>query len=113
MASDELKEIDKFEVYKDIQMNRIFRFFGHTHSEGNVKGDHFGRILTYLIINKEENYNTTVAKLRLVLLIQKRYLKEYLDSFEAWKIIEVSHTGNNKTWKWRGLSESEVAKMTI
>ena len=75
-------------------------------TEGKVRGTHLGKVLIYLQMKKEENYQNTLHKLALVLGMNIRYVREnYLRGLELFGIIKTRMVGNELMWKWMGDKE--------
>lgn len=72
-------------------------------TEGNVRGIHLGKILTYLQMKKTEKYNDTLYKLALILGMNIRYVREnYLKGLELFGIIKVKNVNHDLIWSWIG-----------
>jgi len=94
------------EIHK--QVVDIFDYLGRRVGEGEVKGDHLAKILSYLISANSEKYNTTIDKLCLLCGIMARYIREnYLKPIEAWGFIFVYENQHTKMWKWVGIPHEE------
>lgn len=82
---------------------RIMDFLGIGNLEGNVHGQHLGKILTYLKINKKEEFRKTLSKLALTCSMGQRYVKEgYMEGLANWGIIRLYQNGNALYWEWVG-----------
>lgn len=82
---------------------RIMEFLGIGNLDGNVHGQHLGKILTYLKMVKKENFRVTLSKLSLTCSMGQRYVKEsYLEGLANWGIIKLYQNGNALFWVWIG-----------
>lgn len=82
---------------------RIMEFLGRPILDGNVRGSHLGKILTYLKTEKAEIWDDTLFKLALLLGMQTRYVKDsYLKGLVLFGIIELEQIGHSQRWYWIG-----------
>lgn len=82
---------------------RIIELLGRTEIDGDVRGSHLGKVLTYLKITKNENWDVTLAKLALVLGVNPRYVREnYLKGLMYFGVIKLYRNGNALYWEWVG-----------
>jgi len=72
-------------------------------AEGNVRGTHLGKVLSYLQMKKTEKYDDTLYKLALVLGMNIRYVREnYLKGLELFGVIKTRMEKNDLIWNWQG-----------
>lgn len=91
-----------------IEEKRIMDFLGRGVQDGDVRGSHLGKILTYLKQTKTESLRKTISKLVLICGTGNRYIKEnYLEGFEAFGIIEITSSGHDTVWHWIGAKAFE------
>lgn len=82
---------------------RIMDFMGINQIEGNVRGEHLGKILIYLKTNTDERLDRALRILPLLVGMSKRYLKEnYLEGILELGIIKIYHKNNLAYYKWFG-----------
>jgi len=87
---------------------RIMDFLGRGVQDGDVRGSHLGKILTYLKQTQTESLRKTISKLVLICGTGNRYIKEnYLEGFEAFGIIEITQSGHDTIWHWNGAKAFE------
>ena len=83
----------------------IMDFLGRPVLDGDVRGTHLGKVLTYLKITNTENLDITLSKLALVLGMNPRYIREnYLKGLMYFDIIKLYQKGNSNYWRWIGVS---------
>lgn len=91
-----------------IEEKRIMDFLGRGIQDGDVRGSHLGKILTYLKQTKTESLRKTISKLVLICGTGNRYIKEnYIEGFEAFGIIEITSSGHDTIWEWVGAKAFE------
>ena len=78
---------------------------GRPEIDGEVRGRHLGKVLTYLRTIKSEEWDKTISKLSLVLGMNSRYIREnYLKGLLYFDIIKIFRSSNVLYWKWIGES---------
>jgi hypothetical protein len=89
------------------EMDKVLFFLGRDRdTQGQVRETHIGKILEYLIKTKSEDYKVTISKLALTCGMNPRYLREnYLDGFEAFKLMIIYMNGGHKYWEWIGVDK--------
>lgn len=71
--------------------------------EGNVRGEHLGKILIYLKTNSGERLDRALRVLPLLVGMSRRYLKEnYLEGILEIGIIKVFYKNNLSYYQWFG-----------
>lgn len=84
---------------------RIMDKLGRQELEGEVRGSHLGKVLTYLKMIKHESWDITLSKLALVLGVNPRYVREnYLKGLIYFGIIKLYRNSNTMCWEWVGES---------
>ena len=79
-------------------------YLGRPILDGEVRGTHLGKVLTYLKMQDTENLDITYSKLALVLGINPRYIREnYLKGLMYFGVIKLYQKGNSNYWKWIGV----------
>lgn len=82
---------------------RIIELLGRTEIDGEVRGSHLGKVLTYLKMTKGEVWDVTLSKLALVLGVNPRYIREnYLKGLMYFNVIKLYRNGNTLKWQWIG-----------
>ena len=82
---------------------RIMDFFGFGQVEGNVLGEHFSKILTFLKIHDGETWDFVKEVSPLVIHMQFRYIKDnYVMGLIRLGIIKLYMDGNVYRYKWMG-----------
>lgn len=82
---------------------RIMYFLGRGSIDGDVRGTHLGKVLTYLKMINDEILDATIYKLSLVLGMNSRYVREnYLKGLMYFGVIKLYQEGHNTRWKWIG-----------
>jgi len=82
---------------------RILEFFGVSQIEGNVRGEHLGKLLTLLKINSGKRFDFILRVAPLVLGMQRRYIKEnYLEGLIELGIVKLAVKTNVYYYKWVG-----------
>jgi len=82
---------------------RIIELLGRTEIDGEVRGSHLGKVLTYLKMVKGESWDITLSKLALVLGVNPRYIREnYLKGLMYFGVIKLYRNGNTLKWEWTG-----------
>lgn len=83
---------------------QIMQFLGRPLTDGEVRGSHLGKILTYLKMTRKEVFDTTIAKLALVIGMSGRQIREnYLKGLIGFGFIELFNVGHSQYWKWIGI----------
>ena len=83
---------------------RIMDYLGRGTQEGDVKGSHLGKILTYLKMTKSESVRKTLSKLTLICGTGQRYIREnYLEGLEEFGVLSVQSNGRDIIWTWVGV----------
>ena len=84
---------------------RIMDKLGRPEIDGEVRGRHLGKVLTYLKTIKSEEWDKTISKLSLVLGMNSRYIREnYLKGLLYFDIIKLYRNSNALYWQWIGES---------
>lgn len=84
---------------------RIMDLLGRPEIDGEVRGKHLGKVLTYLKTMKNEEWDKTISKLSLVLGMNSRYIREnYLKGLLYFDIIKLYRNSNALYWQWVGES---------
>jgi len=82
---------------------RILEFFGVSQIEGNVRGEHLGKLLTLLKINSGKRFDFIMRVAPLVLGMQRRYIKEnYLEGLIELGVIKLAVKSNVYFYEWFG-----------
>lgn len=85
------------------EIKELLQIFGRTATEGQIKGDHLSKILSYLQRKKTERYKSTLAKLALICGMNVRYVREnYLEGLIEFGVIQVHNSENDVFWTWIG-----------
>jgi len=84
---------------------RIMDILGRQETEGEVRGSHLGKVLTYLKTVKSEAWDITMSKLALILGVNPRYIREnYLKGLMYFGVIKLYRNTNTLNWQWVGES---------
>lgn len=87
------------------EIKQIMDCLGIGQIEGNVRGEHLGKILMYLQKVKNERFDRTMRVLPLVVGMQRRYIKEnYVEGLIELGIIKLYNENNTYFWLWIGSS---------
>ena len=82
---------------------RILEFFGVSQIEGNVRGEHLGKLLTLLKINSGKRFDFVLRVAPLILGMQRRYIKEnYLEGLIELGVIKLAIKTNVYYYEWFG-----------
>lgn len=102
------KIIESKETISEIK--EVISCLGRTASEGSVRGEHLGKILS-VCRNPPTRIKTCrdlTAYLALICGMQQRYIKEnYLDGLEIVGVIDTIMVNNDKFFKWIGMKAFE------
>jgi len=82
----------------------IMDFFGISQVEGNVRGEHMGKLLTFLKVNSGKRWDFVVRVTPLILGgMARRYIREnYLEGLIELNIIKLYTNNNVYYYKWYG-----------
>jgi len=82
----------------------IMDFFGYGQIEGDVRGEHFAKILTFLKTYDGQTWDFIKDVSPLVIHMQFRYIKEnYISGLLRLGIIKVYSEGNIYKYRWIGI----------
>lgn len=86
------------------EIRKIMALLGRGQAEGEVKGSHCGRILSYFKDVKSEPLDSTMRKLPLLIGMSKRQIREnYVEGIIEFGIIKLYTNGSIWFWKWEGI----------
>ena len=86
------------------ETTKILQHLGRSKSEGEVKREHLGAIIGYLMEWREGETQKTLSRLALRIGIDRRMLREnYWEGLEAEGLIEITYGSKVEYWKWLGL----------
>lgn len=91
-----------------VEIKDIMIALGRSEHEGEVRGSHLGKILTFLQQEKTGNFQATISMLALICGMKARYVKEdYLNGLICFGVIKVYTENNMSLWKWYGIKAFE------
>jgi len=95
---------------------RIMDFFGYSQIEGDVRGEHLGKILTFLKIYSGKSWDFVKEVSPLIIHMQFRYIKDnYVAGLIRLGIIKIYSEDNSYKYQWIGekaLNEKTVIPFT-
>jgi hypothetical protein len=90
------------------EIKEIMDALGRNEHEGEVRGSHLGKILTFLQQQKTGDLTATISQLALICGMKARYVKEdYINGMIVFGIIHISTSKNQTIWKWNGMRAFE------
>lgn len=90
------------------EVKEIMIALGRNEYEGEVKGSHLGKILTFLQQEQQGNFQAMISQLALVCGMKARYVKEdYINGLICFGVIAAYTESNCSLWKWIGMKAFE------